>query len=86
MLAIGYTVIGRLSDLCGRRYFFIGGNTLGLVGAIVSSRATSIPNLIGANVLLGLAASVQTSIPFVSLADRNMYLTIGLLSEQVMSS
>ncbi|OAG36933.1 copper-translocating P-type ATPase [Fonsecaea monophora] len=65
MLACGYIIVGRLSDLCGRRYFFVGGNTLGLVGAIVCSRASSITNLIGGNVLLGLAASVQTSIPFV---------------------
>jgi len=65
MLACGYIIVGRLSDLCGRRYFFVGGNCLGLIGAIVCSRATSIPNLIGGNVLLGLAASCQTSIPFV---------------------
>lgn len=65
MLASGYIIVGRLSDLCGRRYFFVTGNFLGLIGAVVCSRASSIPNLIGGNVLLGLAASVQTSIPFV---------------------
>jgi MFS family permease len=65
MLACGCIIVGRLSGLCGRRYIFAGGSCLGLIGAIVCSRETSIPNLISGNVLLGLAASVQTSISFV---------------------
>lgn len=82
MLACGYIIVGRLSDLCGRRYFFAGGNCLGLIGAIVCSRATSIPNLIGGNVLLGLAASVQTSIPFVMgelIPMKHRFIATGLL-------
>lgn len=65
MQAIGFTLVGRLSDLCGRRYFIIGGNLCGLIGAIICCTAQSIPTVIGGNVLLGLACSVQTSVPFV---------------------
>ncbi|KAH7077475.1 fungal trichothecene efflux pump [Paraphoma chrysanthemicola] len=63
MLAIGYTIVGRVTDLCGRRYFIIGGNLLGVIGTIISATAKSIPILIGGNVLMGLAASTQTSTP-----------------------
>jgi MFS family permease len=65
MLAVGYTVVGRLTDLCGRRYFIIGGNALGVIGCIVSATAHSVPVLIGGNVLMGLAAATQTSTPAV---------------------
>ncbi|KAN0099069.1 MFS general substrate transporter [Hyaloscypha variabilis] len=58
-------LVGRLSDLFGRRYFFIGGTVLGLIGCIVSARASSIPMLIGGTALLGLAASAQLSYMFV---------------------
>ncbi|KAH7088006.1 fungal trichothecene efflux pump [Paraphoma chrysanthemicola] len=63
MLAIGYTIVGRVTDLCGRRYFIIGGNAVGVIGTIISATAKSIPILIGGNVLMGLAASTQTSTP-----------------------
>lgn len=65
MLGIGYTIIGRLSDICGRRYFVVGGNLLGVIGCIVAATSQSIPILIGANVLTGLASAAQTSTPSV---------------------
>jgi MFS family permease len=36
-LAVGLLLVGRLSDIFGRRWFFIGGTFLGVVGATVSS-------------------------------------------------
>lgn len=64
-VAVGYTLVGRLSDIFGRRYFFIGGATLGLIGSIVAATAKSVDALIGATVLLGLAASSQISFTYV---------------------
>lgn len=63
-LAIGYTVIGRLSDLCGRRYFAIGGSIMALVGSIICATAQSIPTVIGGTVLLGMASSAQLTLPY----------------------
>ncbi|KAJ4990940.1 trichothecene efflux pump [Stagonosporopsis vannaccii] len=65
MQAVGFTLVGRLSDLFGRRWFVICGNFLGVLGAIISATAKDIPSLIGGNVFLGLATSVQTSVPFI---------------------
>lgn len=58
-IAVGPPIIGRLSDIFGRRYWMIGGALLGVVGAIVAARAQNIPTLIGANVLLGMASATQ---------------------------
>lgn len=61
MVGIGFSIVGRLCDIFGRRWFFIGGSVLALVGDIVCATATSIPILIGGTVIIGLAASVQLS-------------------------
>lgn len=58
------TIVGRLSDLFGRRYCQIGGTALALIGCIVGAAATSISMLIGANVLIGLGSSTQVSFPY----------------------
>jgi MFS family permease len=63
-LAIGLTFVGRLSDIFGRRWFFIGGALIALVGAVVCASAKSIPMLIGGETLIGLGASSQLSFPF----------------------
>ncbi|KAH0829694.1 hypothetical protein AYO21_10601 [Fonsecaea monophora] len=57
--ALGNLLVGRLSDIFGRRYFLLVGNALGLLGFIVSAVARNISSLIGASVLIGLAASVS---------------------------
>jgi predicted MFS family arabinose efflux permease len=49
-----------------RRWFFIAGAVLALFGNIVAATAQSIPALIGATALIGLAASTQLSFSFVS--------------------
>jgi MFS family permease len=66
-LGLGTLLLGRLSDLFGRRWFFILGNTLSLIGCIVCATAKTIPVLIGASVLIGFSASVQQSFAFVLL-------------------
>ena len=63
-LAIGLTFVGRLSDIFGRRWFFIGGAFVAMIGAIVAGTAQSIPTLIGGETLIGLGASTQLSFPF----------------------
>ena len=50
-IVLGQTVIftlnGRLSDIFGRRYFFIGGATLGVIGYVISGSAKSLSTIIG---------------------------------------
>jgi MFS family permease len=58
-------LIGRLGDVLGRRYFLIGGQTIGFIGALVCGRAKNIPTLIGGSVLTGLAAANQLTFTFV---------------------
>ncbi|CAK7233758.1 hypothetical protein SCUCBS95973_008704 [Sporothrix curviconia] len=65
MLAIGLTLVGQMSDVFGRRYFFIGGTLLGAVGATIASRAQTIPVVIGGEVLVGLSAATGYSYAFV---------------------
>ncbi|KAE9371756.1 fungal trichothecene efflux pump [Stipitochalara longipes BDJ] len=64
-LSVGQVLVGRLSDLFGRRWFFILGSALALVGCIVSACATSVPMLIGGSVLVGFASAPQLSYTFV---------------------
>lgn len=64
-LAVFQPLVGRLSDLFGRRWFFISGTVLSLIGAIVCSVAKTVPTLIGGTVLIGVAASVQLSVTYV---------------------
>lgn len=64
-MAVSLPVLGRSSDIFGRRYFFIAGAVLATVGSIVCARAQSIPTLIGGNVLLGVAAGTQLAYNFV---------------------
>jgi len=48
--AIGFTLVGRLSDIFGRRWFFITASILGLIGNIIGASAQSINMLIATNV------------------------------------
>ena len=68
-IATGYTLAGttaamlwgRLSDVFGRRWFFIGGNGLALLGSILGAAAPNIVTLIFAQVFIGLALPSQLS-------------------------
>lgn len=64
-LSVGLTLVGRLSDLFGRRWFFISGNALAVIGCIVCAVAYNVSMVIGGTTLIGLAASTQLSFPFV---------------------
>jgi MFS family permease len=55
------TIIGRVSDIFGRRHVFIGGAVLGMIGSIVCATAQSIPSFIGGMTIIGIAASTQVS-------------------------
>jgi MFS family permease len=46
-LSVCLVLVGRLSDIFGRRYFFIGGQVIGVIGCIVCAKASSVPMLIG---------------------------------------
>lgn len=65
-VAVGLTLVGRLTDLFGRRYFFIGGGVLGTLGSIVCATAQSINTLIGGMTLIGCGAATQLSFHFVT--------------------
>lgn len=58
---ISTLVVGRLSDVFGRRWIFVVFSVIGTAGAIWASQAQSIKQLIGATVLLGIAGGVQIS-------------------------
>lgn len=51
---VTFTVIGQLSDVFGRRWYYIGGSILSVIGGIVCCRATSINMIIGGVSLLSL--------------------------------
>lgn len=60
-LAVGFLIIGRLSDIFGRRWFFIGGNILAILCGVLGATAQKVNTIIGGNVLGGLSGSVQIS-------------------------
>ncbi|KAF2499360.1 MFS general substrate transporter [Lophium mytilinum] len=61
MIAVSLTIIGRVTDIFGRRYVFIGGAAFGLIGSIVCATAKSVGALIGGGTLIGLGAATQLS-------------------------
>ncbi|KAF2254749.1 fungal trichothecene efflux pump [Trematosphaeria pertusa] len=56
-----FLVSGRLSDLFGRRWFFIGANIVCLIGVIVGACAQNIDTLIVASAVYGLGECIQLS-------------------------
>ena len=52
-------IIGRLGDIFGRRNFLLAGNSLAIVGTIVSATANNVNTLIGGGVLIGIASSMR---------------------------
>ncbi|CRG89117.1 putative transporter C3H1,06c [Talaromyces islandicus] len=59
--AVILMLVGRLSDIFGRRWFFIVGSSIGLIGSIVGATATSLGQLIAGETLIGIAAGFQCS-------------------------
>lgn len=68
-------LVGRLSDLFGRRWFMIGGACLGTLGTIVCATAKDIPALIAGETLVGLGASCQISF---ACKPRTSFLTLPI--------
>lgn len=60
-MSFTFTIIGRVSDLFGRRWFFIGGNAVALVGIIICATAKNFNNLIIGNAVYGFGEAVQLS-------------------------
>ncbi|KAL9947341.1 hypothetical protein ACHAQF_007394 [Verticillium nonalfalfae] len=60
-LSFCYTILGRLSDLFGRRWFFIGGNCVALIGIIVCAAAPNVNSLIIGAAIYGVGETVQLS-------------------------
>ena len=44
--AVGFTLVGRISDIFGRRWFFICASILGLIGTVIGAAAQNINMLI----------------------------------------
>lgn len=59
--SIGFLLVGRLSDIFGRRYIVLGGGVLSLIGCIIGATAQSVETLIAASVFNGIAAAQQLS-------------------------
>ncbi|KAK5169361.1 uncharacterized protein LTR77_005336 [Saxophila tyrrhenica] len=63
-LSVSLVIVGRVTDIFGRREFVISFTALGVVGSIVCMTAQNIPVLIGGNVLLGVSTAAGMSFPF----------------------
>jgi hypothetical protein len=59
--AIGFLLVGRLSDIFGRKWMVMGTSFLGLLGCIVGGTAKNIDTLVGANLMNGIGAAGQLS-------------------------
>jgi len=59
--SVGLIIVGRVTDIFGRRWWFIASCVLGFVGSIICARAPSVNALIAGQTLIGAAAAVQLS-------------------------
>ncbi|KAB5531436.1 fungal trichothecene efflux pump [Coniochaeta sp. 2T2.1] len=64
-LAVCIAPLGRITDIFGRRWWFIGSGVVSVIGSIVCATANDIPTLIGGNVLLGVGTAAQLSFHYV---------------------
>lgn len=65
VLACTLSLVGRLSDIFGRRWFFICGNFLALVGTVICATAVNVPMLIGGMAIASLGVATQISFQYV---------------------
>ena len=63
--AIGFLLVGRLSDIFGRKWMVLATSILGTVGCIIGAVAQNVETLIGANLCNGIAAAGQLSFAIV---------------------
>ena len=48
-------IFGSLGDRLGKKWFLVGGALLGVVGSVISGSAHKITDVIGGNILTGVA-------------------------------
>ncbi|CAK7242647.1 MAG: hypothetical protein STHCBS139747_004143 [Sporothrix thermara] len=63
--AIFLMIIGRISDIFGRRWVFISGAACGLIGSIVAATAQNVGALIAGSTIIGIGAAAQLSYYYV---------------------
>lgn len=63
---VGLIMVGRLSDIFGRRWFMIGGGVLGIIGSLINATAKDINTILGGTVFIGLAGAVQVAFRYMS--------------------
>ncbi|ERT01155.1 hypothetical protein HMPREF1624_02396 [Sporothrix schenckii ATCC 58251] len=63
--SVTLTIIGRVTDIFGRRWIFTGGTFLGIVGSIVCATAQTVDTLIGGMTIIGIGAATQLSYYYV---------------------
>ena len=56
-------LVGSISDVLGRRWFLIGGQVLGFIGACMSATAQSVNIIIAANMFIGMGGATQVLYP-----------------------
>ncbi|OAG06772.1 MFS general substrate transporter [Paraphaeosphaeria sporulosa] len=59
--AVFFLLVGSLSDIFGRRWFFIIGSVISLIGSIIGACAQNVNTLIGAEVFIGIGVAFQQS-------------------------
>lgn len=59
--AVFFLMVGQLSDIFGRRWFFIIGSAIALIGSIIGATAQSVNQLIASQVFIGIAVAFQQS-------------------------
>lgn len=62
--AVSFVLIGRLSDIFGRRWFFVGSSACALIGSIIGATANYTDTLIAASAFLWLASAGQLSVNY----------------------
>lgn len=58
---MGFILFGRLSDIFGRRYIFIAGDVLAVIGSIISASSTTVAQLCVGSVMMGFGEAVMNS-------------------------
>ncbi|RSL96352.1 hypothetical protein CDV31_013530, partial [Fusarium ambrosium] len=58
-IAVVWPIAGSLSDIFGRRYFFLAGLSCGIIGSIVACTAQSVPVVIAGTTIIGLGTAIQ---------------------------
>lgn len=61
-------MVGRLSDIFGRRNFFLVGNIISVIGSILTAKATTLGMAIAGTTLIG-SASAMHQISFAAISE-----------------